>query len=240
MQYYYEQKPSGLDLFAPPITRMLIFLNVVVWILQQLLPSRLGIDLTDILGLHYFEADKFQLYQLVSYMFLHSTSSVGHLISNMFSLWVTGSVIERYWGERRYLLYYFVTGICAGLVQEAVWYYDFHEVTRYTQQIVEVPGLGAILGRELLNLPITVGASGAIFGLLLAVGVVFPNAPMYLIFFPVPIKTKYYVLLLGLYELFQGVHATGSSIAHFAHLGGMLGGGLLIYLWRKHHHKPFV
>lgn len=240
MQYYYEQQPSGLDRFAPPVTRMLIFLNVVVWVLQQIVPSRLGINLTDILGLHYFEADKFEFYQLVSYMFLHSTSSVGHLLSNMFSLWLMGSLIERYWGETKYILYYLTTGVFAGLVQEAVWYYDFHEVTRYAEQLVEVPGAGTFLGRELLNLPLTVGASGAIFGILLAVGVMFPNMPMFLLFFPVPIKAKYFVLMLGLYELFQGVHATGSSIAHFAHLGGMLGGIILIYLWRKHHRNPFV
>lgn len=240
MQYYYPPQPSGLDRFAPPVTRMLIFLSLVCWGLQQLLPSRLGIDLTDLLGLHYIEAEKFGLYQLLSYMFLHSTASIGHLFNNMFSLWLMGSLLERYWGEQRYIFYYLTTGVFAALIQELVWYYDFHEVVAYTDKLVEVPGAGMFLGRELLNLPITVGASGAVFGVLLAVGVLFPNMPMFLFFLPIPIKAKYFVCLLGAYELFQGVYATGSSIAHFAHLGGMLGGAILIYLWRKHRGTPFV
>lgn len=233
MQYYYPPQPSALDRFAPRITRILMFINIAVWFAQRLLPGSLGIDLTDLLGLHYFEGDSFRIYQLVSYMFLHSTDSLWHLVSNMFMLWMFGSVLERYWGEERYLLYYLTTGISAALVQEAVWYFDLHQVAAYRDELVSI-GYGITrYGRDILDMPITVGASGAVFGLLLAYGMCFPNAEMYFMFIPVPIKAKYMVFLFGAYELFEGVHATGSSIAHFAHLGGMLGGIVLILLWRR-------
>lgn len=237
MQYYYPPQPSGLDRFAPRITRMLIFINIVILMLQHILPARLGINLTDILGLHYFEADRFAPYQFISYMFLHSTQSVWHLINNMFMLWMLGSVLERYMGEQRYILYYLTSGVLAGLVQQAVWYYNFHDLTAYADQLVNIGGGIVDYGRVILNMPITVGASGAVFALLLAYGVFFPNTMMFLLFFPIPIKAKYFVILLGLYELYSGVYATGSDIAHFAHLGGMLGGLLLIRLWRRTHQR---
>lgn len=237
MQYYYPPQPSGLDRFAPRITRMLIFINIVILMLQHILPARLGINLTDILGLHYFEADRFAPYQFISYMFLHSTQSVWHLLNNMFMLWMLGSVLERYMGEQRYILYYLTSGVLASLVQQAVWYYNFHDLTAYADQLVNIGGGIVDYGRVILNMPITVGASGAVFALLLAYGVFFPNTMMFLLFFPIPIKAKYFVVLLGLYELYSGVYATGSDIAHFAHLGGMLGGLLLILLWRRTHQR---
>ncbi len=239
MQFYYPPQPSALDRFAPRVTRILLFLNIAIWFAQRLVPGALGIDLTELLGLHYFEADRFSLFQLVSYMFLHSTDSVWHLLNNMFMLWMFGSVLERYWGEERYILYYLTTGISAALLQELIWYMDFHEIVAYKDQMVQIANGMTMLGRELLNMPTTVGASGAVFGLLLAYGMCFPNAEMFFLFFPVPIKAKYMVMLFGAYELFQGVHATGSQIAHFAHLGGMLGGIVLIYLWRRRHRHRF-
>lgn len=235
MHYQYRPEYSALDRFAPRITRILIFVNVVMLLLQHLLPTRLGINLTDMLGLHYFEADRFAPYQLVTYMFLHSTHSLWHLLNNMFMLWMLGSMVERYLGEQRYLLYYLTSGIIAGLVQEAVWYFDFHELSAYRDQLVNIGGGIVDYGRAILNMPITVGASGAVFAILLAYGMFFPNAELFLLFLPIPIKAKYFVILLGLYELFQGVHATGSSIAHFAHLGGLLGGLFLILMWRRRH-----
>lgn len=238
MQYYYSPQPSGLDRFAPRITRILIFLNLVIWILQEKLPALTGWDLTAALGMRYFEAEAFRLYQLLSYIFLHGSFS--HLLSNMFQLWLFGSVIERYWGERRYILYYLATGLTAALAQQAVWYFDFHEVALRANEMIQLGLDGPVyLGRELLNLPMTIGASGAVFGILLAYGVCFPNTEMFFIFLPIPIKAKYMVLLFGAYELFSGVHATGSNIAHFAHLGGMIGGALLIWLWRKTHRQDF-
>lgn len=238
MQYYYPPEPSWLDMFAPRITRILIFLNLVIWILQERLPEFVGWSLTAELGMRYFEAEAFRPYQLLSYMFLHGSFS--HFFSNMFQLWMLGSTIEHYWGERRYILYYLATGLTAALTQQAVWYLDFHEVALHANQMVQLGVDGpAYLGRELLNLPMTIGASGAVFGIILATAASFPDSRIILLTFPIPIKVKYLVFLLGAYELYSGVHATGSNIAHFAHLGGMIGGALLIWLWRKTHRQDF-
>lgn len=231
--YYHERKPGALERFAPRITRNLIFINVIVWIAQMAFPRALGLDLTDLLGLHYWQGSSFRLYQLVSYMFLHSTDGFIHILSNMFMLWMFGSVIERFWGERRFIIFYLITGITAGLTQEIVWSASFYEMTQGAIQLVDIGGGNIIPLSELLNMPLTVGASGAIFGLLLAYGMLFPNTAMYYMFIPIPIKAKYLVVLFGLYELFSGVHASGSNVAHFAHLGGMIGGIVLILLWRK-------
>ena len=156
-----------------------------------------------------------------------------HILNNMFMLWMFGSVIERYWGPKRFLIYYLITGITAALTQQIVWAIDLSSVTSGAYQSVNLGDNGIIPVAEFLNMPTTVGASGAVFGLLLAYGMLFPNSEMYYLFLPIPIKAKYIVLLFGAYELFSGVHATGSNVAHFAHLGGMIGGIILILLWRR-------
>ncbi len=219
---------------APPVTRNLIFLNLIIWLAQMVFERKLGIDISSYAGLHYFEASDFNIVQLFSYMFLHSTQSFEHVFFNMFSLWFLGSVIEQFWGSKRYLTFYLVCGISAGLVQEAVWTWDLHHIaTLPVNELINLNGTQLIKASELLNLPITVGASGAVFGILLAYGMLFPNSSLFLLFIPVPIKAKYFVIGYAVIELFYGVSATGSNIAHFAHLGGMLGGLLLILLWRK-------
>lgn len=222
-----------MERFAPLVTRNIIFINIILWLLQRIMPNMMGIDLTDILGMHYWQAGSFRLYQMVTYLFLHSTSDFFHLLGNMFMLWMFGSVIERFWGSHRYLIFYIITGITAALTQQFIWHLELHDVASNVNILYNIGGGELLRAEELLNLPITIGASGAVFGLLLAYGMLFPNAEMYYMFLPIPIKAKYIVLLFGLYELFMGVKATGSSIAHFAHLGGMVGGIVLILMWRK-------
>lgn len=131
-----------------------------------------------------------------------------------------GSTVERYWGAQRYLFFYLATGLTAALAQQVVWYFSFHE-------------LMSVWGQVIAQNAITIGASGAVFGLLLAFGMLFPNAPLYLMFIPIPIKAKYFVIGYGLIELFLGVQSQGDGIAHFAHLGGMIGGIILILMWRR-------
>ncbi len=203
----------------PPITKNLLIINALVWIAQMALP-RIGIDLVAILGMHYWEAETFAPYQLLTYMFLHSEGSISHLFFNMFSVWMFGSTVERYWGAQRYLFFYLATGLTAALAQQVVWYFSFHE-------------LMSVWGQVIAQNAITIGASGAVFGLLLAFGMLFPNAPLYLMFIPIPIKAKYFVIGYGLIELFLGVQSQGDGIAHFAHLGGMIGGIILILMWRR-------
>lgn len=231
---YFEDTPiSPLERFAPLVTRNLIFINLIVWLAQLILPKSLGFDITDWGALHFYYGSAAHFYQYITYMFLHSTDSLMHILNNMFMLWMFGSVIERYWGPKRFLIYYLITGITAALTQQIVWAIDLSSVTSGAYQFVNLGDNGIIPVAEFLNMPTTVGASGAVFGLLLAYGMLFPNTEMYYLFLPIPIKAKYIVLLFGAYELFSGVHATGSNVAHFAHLGGMIGGIILILLWRR-------
>lgn len=147
------------------------------------------------------DSGRFQVWQLVTYMFLHA--NLGHIFMNLFALWMFGQAIENYWGTRRFVWYYFLTGIGAAIL---------HMV---------VGGGGAP----------TVGASGAVYGILLAFGMMFPERPIMLLFPPIPIKAKYFVAIFGGIELVNGVVGTASGVAHFAHLGGMLVGFILIKYW---------
>jgi membrane associated rhomboid family serine protease len=190
--------------------------------------ERINISLTGILGLHYFQARGFYIYQLITYMFTHREFS--HLFFNMFALFMFGGLIERTWGPKRYLIYYIVTGVGAGLVQMLI---SWIQVRSF------INGLGVdLILPDLFYLydsyPVTIGASGAVFGLLLAFGMLFPNMPLYIMFIPIPIKAKYMVIGYGVIEFFFGIsNRAGDNVAHFAHLGGMLFGIFMILYWSK-------
>lgn len=214
-------------------THRIIILNVLIWVAQMALP-KVGIELTSMLGMHYWEAESFALWQLLSYMFLHSTDGVEHILMNMFAVWMFGQAIEARWGARRFVLYYLLTGVSAGLVQQLAWTYEIAPIASAYEYI----SLGSrqIPMARWLDLHLTVGASGAVFGILLAYGMLFPNALIYPLFLPLPIKAKYWVIIYGVIELFAGIYPSASyasNVAHFAHLGGMIGGIILILLWRK-------
>ena len=155
-----------------------------------------------------------------------------HLFFNMFALFMLGSVLNQVWGTKRFLLFYFITGIGAGLIHLLVIFIRIQIIQAdvSTDMMEQLQAIHSI--RALINTP-TVGASGAIFGILLAFGMLFPNAPLYIMFIPIPIKAKYFVVGYGLMELVFGVSGVQTGIAHFAHLGGMLFGLILILYWRK-------
>lgn len=190
--------------------------------------SRFGIDLNSILGLHFFMASDFQPYQLLTYMFMHG--SFAHLFWNMFALWMFGNTLENIWGPKRFLLFYVLCGLGAGLLQEGVQYIEY--VTQLSNYDNVNMGGSIVPMSEYLNYMTTVGASGAIYGLLLAFGMMFPNSLIYLYFF-VPIKAKWFVIGFALIELLMGVGSSGDHVAHFAHLGGMLVGLIIILIWKK-------
>ena len=235
----------------PAVTKNLIIINFIVWLAADVLGSRGIIDINSMLGLHYWISDKFNPVQLLTYMFLHG--SFGHIFFNMFALFMFGVVIERFWGSKRFLIYYLVCGIGAGIVQEVVWTVEFHSLSnaflqainsgsieplQHFQQSFTITGNVPVeriieFKSELFNTFITVGASGAVFGILLAFGWFFPHQKIYL-YFLIPIPARIFVILYGILELFFGVaNFQGDSIAHFAHLGGLLFGLILILLWRK-------
>ena len=225
-----QYSPTGFRVL-PTIVKHLLIINVLMF-LAYITLIRFHIDLNDILGLHFFKASDFRIYQLVTYMFMHG--NFGHLFFNMFALWMFGNTLENIWGSKRFLLFYMVCGIGAGLCQELVQYIQY--ATSLAQYETVNMGGRIISMDSYLNMMTTVGASGAIYGLLLAFGMMFPDSRIYL-YFLFPIKAKWFVIGYAVLELvlgFQGV----DNVAHFAHLGGMLFGLLLILYWRKHPAGP--
>ena len=220
-------RPGGFAVL-PTVVKNLLIINVLFFLATIAAQSVFRIDLADYLGLHYIGASDFQPFQLVTYMFMHG--SFAHLFFNMFALWMFGNTLENIWGPNRFLLFYFVCGIGAGLVQELVQYIQY-ATTLQAYTSVNMHGHIIPMG-EYLNLLTTVGASGAVYGILLAFGMMFPNSTLY-IYFAIPIKAKWFVLIYGVIELFSGLGGAADGVAHFAHLGGMLFGLILILYWKK-------
>lgn len=229
---------------TPPVVKNLIIINVVAFVIYWFLVSSGAIDLNYRLGMFYIGSPLFKPWQVVTHMFMHG--GFMHIFFNMWALWIFGKTLESVWGGKRFLIYFFVTGLGAAFLHQLVMYfelsgtinavkaqYNFDTIT--LQRLVELanthPGL-----YNALRTP-TVGASGAVFGILLAFGMLFPNTPLFIIPFPFPIKAKWLVIGYGALELYLGVTRPGSSIAHFAHLGGMIFGFILIKYWNKTSNK---
>jgi len=213
----------------PTVTKNLIIINVLVFF-GTFVALRYGIDLKDYLGLHFFLASDFNPAQLITYMFMHGGFT--HIFFNMFAVFMFGSVLERTWGPQRFLFYYILCGIGAGLIQEGVQYVQY--ITEYSQYTQVNIGSGIIPMEEFLNMMSTVGASGAVYAILLAFGMTFPNNHLFVFPIPFPIKAKFFVIGYALIELYSGIaNNPADNVAHFAHLGGMLFGLLLILYWRK-------
>lgn len=252
----------------PPVVKNLLIINLILFLASYMLPSIVGrsfgvpFRLEDYLGMHYFASEKFNLGQMVSYMFMHAPfPNITHIFFNMFALFMFGPILEYVWGSRKFLIYYLVTGIGAGLIQQLAWFVDLNGVFRaidaailndsadylipYASKLsnyfrfsgdinlLPIPDV-IVMKTQLQNALLTVGASGSVFGLLLAFGWLFPEQKLYLMFIPVPIKARYFVAGYAVLELFLGVaNFSGDSVAHFAHIGGMIFGIALILYWRK-------
>ena len=213
----------------PAITKNLIIINVLVFF-GTFVAQRYGIDLNDYLGLHFFLASDFNLAQLVTYMFMHGGFS--HIFFNMFALFMFGPILERTWGAKKFLLYYMVCGIGAGLIQEGIQYIQYITEWRLYEQVNT--GYSIIPMEEYLNMLTTVGASGAVYGILLAFGMMYPNERLFIFPLPFPIRAKFFVIGYAAIELWAGLaNSTGDNVAHFAHLGGMLFGLALILYWKN-------
>jgi membrane associated rhomboid family serine protease len=200
---YSDQQYSPQSQFTlfPPAIKHILIINVIFFI-GAMTP---GVDtLLSNLALYPLLSGMFMPFQLVTYMFLHA--NFGHIFFNLFALWMFGQAIEHTWGTRRFAIYYFATGIGAGILQLIV----------------------GLLG---LSYAPVVGASGAVYGILLAFGMMYPNNYIMLLIPPIPIKAKYFVLIFGALELISGITNLNSGIAHFAHLGGMVFGYILIRFW---------
>lgn len=240
----YSSRPSFFQTI-PPVVKNLLIINVLIWLLMELLPAAHHF-FDRYLALYYFSSPAFQPFQLFTYMFLHS--GFAHLFFNMFALLMFGRTIEMTMGSARFLFYYITCGICAALVQMGVFAIYIHNL----ESIMSPEAVSHVLhnGFDLMqygypypdpdmralnafvNTPM-VGASGAIYGVLLAFGFLFPNLPVYIIFIPVPIKSKWLILGYFVLELVYGMSGSADGVAHFAHLGGMIFGFLLLLYWKK-------
>jgi membrane associated rhomboid family serine protease len=233
---------SGL----PPVVKNIIMINVLMLLALYAAQSVFGIDLNSLLGLYFPKSEQFMPVQIVTHIFMHG--NFWHLFFNMYALYIFGQVLETVWGPKRFFIYYIVCGLGAALTHELVIAFQYNhlvqslspenlqlvinEGTAYINQgkVFTDPTMKSL--QILLNTP-TVGASGAIFGVLLAFGVLFPNTQLMLLIPPIPIRAKYLVIGYGAIELYLAVTQPGSNIAHAAHLGGMLFGYILIRYWRK-------
>ena len=261
---------------TPPVTKNLIIINAIMLLAMYVLEPR-GIDLTQRFALYYPESEHFHFYQFITHMFMHA--NITHLFFNMFALWMFGRVLETVWGPRRFLIFYFATGLGAAALHTFVNYLDLHPMINSVTAFSNTPSAELFstfvnknqasikdMGFNLpgiidfatswldhpnsstyeteavgfmnqflalkINIP-TVGASGAVYGVLLGFGMLFPNTQLMLLFPPIPIKAKYMVIAYGVLELVLGLSMRGSHIAHFAHLGGMIFGFFLIKYWNK-------
>ena len=284
-------RPGGFQVL-PPIVKNLVIINVIFALGQMALGAR-GIDLADYLGLHYWRSSLFQPWQLVTHLFMHGSAyswnaTLIHLFSNMFALWMFGSMLENIWGAKKFLTFYFVCGIGAALCHLAVLGYGFHNLDTEVQAFMSnptvdqfdtmlkrndwlgdprLPGLNnldmvwqsdpgndsyrGIAVKSINNVlyggmdmqagqrfeglydQATVGASGAVFGILFAFGYLSPNMLLYF-YFLFPIKAKWFVFFYAGFELYAGVRGSASdNVAHFAHLGGMLFAFMLLRFWKS-------
>ena len=268
----YQTSPFSM----PPVVKNLIIINVLMWGATWYLQA-MGTDLNVIFGLHYVGSPLFRPWQFVTHLFMHG--DFWHLLFNMFALYIFGKVLEMVWGSKRFLFYFFVTGLGAAALHSFVTYLEIQSLQKHVAAFVNTPSpelLAAFVKSNLshpatwvadlvnnwgdaptnpvyiqqatdlvqrvlverIDIP-TIGASGAVFGVLLAFGYLFPDTELMLLFPPVPIKAKYLVIIFGAYELFVGVTQSNSHIAHFAHLGGMLFGFILLKYWDKHTNKLY-
>jgi len=275
-----QYRPTGFRML-PPVVKNLLIINTLFFLAMMSL-EKTGIDLTAILGLHYPGATDFKVWQIISYMFMHG--GFAHILFNMFALWMFGSVLENVWGPKKFLSFYMITGIGAGITYIIWIHFVISPQLTLINNVIAGPtidNLSALVSQHrfvvsqysgaiwsdfiqfkdsvnafqlnqqnhlaaqkivtflseyrayFLNQHVVVGASGAIFGLLLAFGMMFPNSLIY-VYFAIPVKAKWFVLLYGAMELFSGVYnRPGDNVAHFAHLGGMLFGFLIIMYWKK-------
>ncbi len=224
----------------PPVVKNLLIINVICFIGGSLIFNRAN----DLFGVYYPDSPGFQIWQVITYMFMHG--GIAHIFFNMFALFMFGPILEQVFGSKRFLNFYLITGLGALVLQFAVQALEVYmivdsfsakaflsEIDVANRSARVLSSLPAESRQTLLSIYTTpmVGASGAIYGLLIAFGYLFPNTPLMLIFLPVPIKAKYFIPVMILIELFLGVSRTGTSVAHFAHIGGALFGFLLIKFW---------
>jgi membrane associated rhomboid family serine protease len=262
---------------TPPVVRGLLIVSIAFYIIVLGLAEFFKVDSFQYLGLYTWSSSLFRPWQLITHLFLHDTTQVFHLFFNMLGLWMFGSAMEQFWGSKRFLIYFLITGIGAGMLHITVTGWQLAPVQQATDVFLTFPSytlfeqyvsnyLPGSYDNEYINNflkawyydrlnpgyiaesqkiveeistfrlnTVAVGSSGAIYGLLLAFGMTFPNAMIMMLIPPIPMKAKYFVFVFGAIELVLGLrNSLTDNVAHFAHLGGMVFGIVMILIWRKH------
>ncbi len=237
MNFNNQYRPNAFS-GLPVVTKNIIIINIIMYVLTVLLIQVKHIDLADYLGLHYHLAPNFKPHQFITYIFMHQTHdqfgniAFTHILFNMLGVFFFGQVLEQVWGPKRYLIFYILTGLGAAVAQ----YIVMHFRITNTLELINAQPLSSDLIEmkySYLNANVIVGASGSLMGLLGAFGMLFPNRMLYL-YFLFPVKAKWLVIAYGAIELFSGLRSNpGDNVAHFAHLGGLFVGIIIVLIWRK-------
>ncbi|MBK6830714.1 MAG: rhomboid family intramembrane serine protease [Flavobacteriales bacterium] len=241
---------------TPTVVKNLVIINALMLLIKVMGDGQLlGYDLDEVLGMHYIGSPEFKPWQLVTYMFMHG--NFWHLLSNMFGLFFLGSMLEYRWGSKRFLTYYMICGVGAAVLNMGVQAWEYSQIAAYLDPkdiaqfklrgfewinenftTIEEVDPGWIKLAQLFYTPM-VGASGAVFGILIAFGMLYPNTELMIFPLPIPIKAKYFVLLYGGYELYAGyasyagLPGGGGNVAHFAHIGGLVVGFITVMIWKR-------
>jgi membrane associated rhomboid family serine protease len=271
-----QYRPSGFNIL-PPVVKNLMIINGLMFVLTLILQGKTNVDLTNLLGLHFVTSQYFHPFQIVTHMFMHG--SFLHIFSNMFALWMFGSMLENVWGPKRFLFFYLACGLGGALAHTGVTWIQYASLMKDVNDYVAHPGVAQFatfaarhemlidslkvdqfiqewkaagnsseylsaslqiasdLPARLADIPI-VGASGAVFGVLIAFGLLFPNTYLY-VYFLFPIKAKYFVIIYAGLELYAGFTGAQDGIAHFAHIGGAIVGFLLVKFWNRNMRSNF-
>ena len=227
-----EIRPGRFQVL-PVVIKNLIIINALVWLAQITVGKDL-LSIEDLFALHHFSSVHYHFWQFISYMFLHSSDSFFHILFNMFALWMFGSTLENLWGPAKFLSFYLVCGLGAGLTQAFALTYD---ISQYNAMF-EAGQIGAAELFMLTNVP-TLGASGAVMGIFAAFAYTFPNSQMIILPIPFPIKAKWALLGLGVLDVLGGISSESTGIAHFAHLGGAAVGIIIVMIWNKRNRSDF-
>ncbi len=221
-----------------PIVFNLIIINVLFYLAQIFLKQY---DVTNWGALHYYQSPDFKPHQLITNMFMHDPSGIGHLFFNMFALYIFGTTLERFWGSKRFFIFYLICGIGASIIIELTIPFSAGQMAKTFARETVVPAeqMPALLDQIKMQY-MALGASGAIMGLEAAFAYLFPNTSLYVMFIPVPVKAKYVIPVFLLIDLFGGLaQFKGDSVGHFAHLGGALIGFIIVLIWNKTNKKTF-
>ena len=211
-----------------PVVLNLIIINVLVYFAQAALGGNTDANrVTDLFALHHYKSDEFRPYQIITHMFMHG--GLMHLLFNMLGLWMFGSTVEKIWGPKKFLLFYLICGVVAGVTQMASYTFDWWDLDHKFLSAEQTEQY-----QEILRRTATVGASGAIMGLLAAFGYLFPNTTLFIMPIPVPVKAKWAIMGIIAIDVFGGFsRLPNDNVAHFAHVGGALAGLLLVIFWNK-------